>query len=72
LTTDASISYLPDSSGLLIAAKDGTTWTVNTRLSTWASRACTVAGRNLTRQEWQQFFPGSAYRVTCPKWPAGT
>ena len=72
LTSDPSISYLPDSSGLLVAAKDGRTWTVNTRTSTWVPRACRIAGRNLTRAEWQQFFPTSPYRVTCPQWPAGT
>jgi DNA-binding SARP family transcriptional activator/WD40 repeat protein len=71
LTTDPSISYLPDSSGLLVTANDGRTWKVNTRTSTWVERACRIAGRNLTQGEWQQFFPGSRYRVTCPQWPAG-
>ena len=69
LATDPSISYLPDSSGLLVTANDGRTWTVNTRTSTWVARACRIAGRNLTQAEWQQFFPGSPYRVTCPHWP---
>jgi len=72
LTTDPSISYLPDSSGLLVTANDGRTWTVNTRTSTWVERACRIAGRNLTQAEWQQFFPGSRYRVACPQWPAGS
>jgi hypothetical protein len=71
LTADPSISYLPDSSGLLVTANDGRTWTVNTRTSTWAARACRIAGRNLTEAEWLQFFPGSPYRLTCPRWPAG-
>jgi DNA-binding SARP family transcriptional activator/WD40 repeat protein len=70
LTADPSISYLPDSSGLLVTANDGRTWTVNTRTSTWVARACRIAGRNLTRAEWKQFFPGSPYRLTCPQWPA--
>lgn len=70
LTADPSISYLPDSSGLLVTANDGRTWTVNTRTSTWAARACRIAGRNLTQAEWQQFFPGSPYRPTCAQWPA--
>lgn len=72
LTAGRSMSYLPDSSGLLVTANDGRTWTVNTRISTWAARACRIAGRNLTQAEWQQFFPGSPYRLSCPQWPAGT
>lgn len=72
LTADLSISYLPDSSGLLVTANDGRTWKVNTRISTWVERACRIAGRNLTQAEWQQYFPGSPYRLTCPQWPAGS
>ncbi len=69
-TADASISYLPDSTGLLVAATDGRTWTVDTRLSAWVKRACRIAGRNLTRAEWKQFFPNRAYQVACRQWPA--
>ncbi len=32
--------------------------------------ACQAAGRNLRRDEWDQYFPGEAYRQTCPQWPA--
>jgi WD40 repeat protein len=37
---------------------------------TLIERACQVAGRNLTRREWQRFFAGEEYRLTCPQWPA--
>jgi len=67
-----SVSYLPDSTGLLMAATDGRTWSVGTRTSAWVQRACRTAGRNLTQAEWQQFFPTSPYQVTCPQWPEGT
>jgi len=33
--------------------------------------ACSIVGRNLTQAEWQQYFPGEEYRITCPQWPAG-
>jgi hypothetical protein len=33
----------------------------------WASHACEVAGRNLTREEWSQFLPDRAYRTVCPR-----
>jgi WD40 repeat protein/DNA-binding SARP family transcriptional activator len=72
LTAHLTISYLPDSTGLLVAATDGRTWTVDTRTDKWVERACKIAGRNLTRAEWKQFFPKVPYEVTCSQWPAGT
>lgn len=72
LATDASIRYLPGSTGLLIGARDGRTWTADTRTDTWAERACTLAGRNLTQAEWTKFFPSRHYHATCPMWPAGS
>ncbi|QIX26437.1 hypothetical protein ncot_07345 [Nocardioides sp. JQ2195] len=72
LTTDASIRYLPDSSGVLIAARDGRTWATDTRTATWHERACNIAGRNLTKAEWQRFLPSRPYHVTCPQWTGGS
>ncbi|HEX3222955.1 MAG TPA: BTAD domain-containing putative transcriptional regulator [Nocardioides sp.] len=69
-TGPVSIAYLEDSSGLVIAAADGRTWTADTRTSTWIDRACQIAGRNLTHAEWAQFFPRRNYHATCPAWPA--
>lgn len=67
---NVSIAYLEDSSGLVIAAADGRTWTADTRTDTWTERACGIAGRNLTQAEWTQFFPSRPYHATCPQWPA--
>ena len=66
------MAYLPDGSGILVAGLDGSTWTVPAEPSAWLERACRTAGRNLTRSEWNEFFPGRSYEVTCPEWPAGT
>jgi hypothetical protein len=44
---------------------------VGTRTDTWVERACAIAGRNLTREEWSQFFPTRPHEVSCPQWPAG-
>jgi WD40 repeat protein len=68
---EVSIAYLGDSSGLVIASSRGTTWTADTRTDTWADHACDVAGRNLSRTEWRQYFPSRLYHATCPQWPAG-
>ncbi len=72
LAPEVWLSYLPDSSGLVVAALDGRTWTVDTRISGWADRACETAGRNLTQDEWKQYFPNRTYEVSCPQWPRGT
>ncbi len=71
-TPEARLTYLPDSSGVLVAGIDGRTWTVDTNPDSWSDRACTIAGRNLSRKEWKEHFPGRAYKVTCPQWPAGS
>lgn len=43
-------------------------WDMN--LSTWRARACEIAGRNLTRDEWRVYLPpGSPFRSTCAQWP---
>ena len=72
LAPEAWMTYVPDSSGILVAGLDGSTWTVETRTGTWVERACRVAGRNLTQDEWKGFFPNRPYEVTCRQWPAGT
>jgi DNA-binding SARP family transcriptional activator/WD40 repeat protein len=67
----ARMAYLPDGSGIVIAGVDGRTWTVETRLRSWLERACRTAGRNLSRDEWREYFPTRPYEATCPEWPAG-
>jgi DNA-binding SARP family transcriptional activator/WD40 repeat protein len=69
-TPDAWMSYLPNSRGMIVAAVDGTTWTVDTRTRSWLDRACRIAGRNLSRREWKKFFPNRSYEVTCSEWPS--
>ena len=41
------------------------------RPDAWEAYACKVAGRNLSQAEWDDLFPGQAYRVTCPQYRAG-
>ncbi len=70
-TSTTRIRYLPDSKGLLVTDQAGRTWTVDTRREAWVSRACGLAGRNLSQAEWREYFPGRTYEATCPQWPAG-
>jgi WD40 repeat protein/DNA-binding SARP family transcriptional activator len=50
---------------LATAFQDGTVllWDVDPR--SWLERACAVAGRDLTRQEWQDFLPDRPYHPPC-------
>jgi WD40 repeat protein len=35
----------------------------------WIKKTCVRAGRNFTKEEWTQYFPGKPYQATCPQWP---
>jgi len=37
----------------------------------WITTACTIAGRNLTHDEWRRYLPARPYQTTCPRWPPG-
>ena len=57
---------------LLIVYDTGEIFEWDPRPDAWEAHACRVAGRNLTRAEWADLFPGERYRRTCPQYPAGT
>jgi WD40 repeat protein len=52
--------------GLLVVDGHGIGFTWPTSLTAWEQRACTVAGRNLTRAEWTRYLPGHPYTQVCP------
>ena len=53
----------------LYQVRDGSYHVWNTDPATWATRACEVAGRNLTPAEWAEHMPrGEQYRATCPQY----
>ena len=31
----------------------------------WLALACTIAGRDLTQEEWDRYLPGTPYRPVC-------
>jgi WD40 repeat protein len=54
-----------DGHRLLMTAANGrgVVWEIDPRW--WANRACAVANRTLTRQEWEKFLPGRPYEPAC-------
>jgi WD40 repeat protein len=57
--------FSPDGRRLFVVSDAGQGWVWDVDQSDWLTRACTVAGRNLTLQEWQQLLPGQPYEATC-------
>jgi WD40 repeat protein/DNA-binding SARP family transcriptional activator len=61
-----AVAFLPGGSQLAAASPSGSVlmWDVNP--ASWRTRACSVAGRTLTRPEWDEFLPGRPYQDVCP------
>jgi WD40 repeat protein len=61
-----TVAFLPGGSQLAVASPSGAVlmWDVNP--ASWRARACAVAGRALTRAEWDEFLPGRPYQAGCP------
>jgi WD40 repeat protein len=64
------LAFSPDNSILYSGTDKGsvTLWDI----VAWKELACLLAERNLTRSEWEQFFPDEAYRATCEQYPIQT
>ena len=63
--TPAYAAFDPTGHTLVTAFQDGPMllWAVDP--TSWPSRACALAGRRLTQQEWQDFLPGRPYKPSC-------
>jgi WD40 repeat protein len=60
------IDLSPDGHRLLVTNADGRGAVWNVDPTSWAKRACAVAGRTLTGTEWEEFLPGRQYAPACP------
>jgi WD40 repeat protein len=56
----------PDGTKLLSAIAKGGAILWDLDPEHWETRACRIAGRNLTRAEWNEYLPGREYHRTCP------
>ena len=57
--------FTPDGDYLLAITSAGQSNRWDARPSAWAQRACAVAGRTLTRAEWNDALPGRTYAPAC-------
>jgi DNA-binding SARP family transcriptional activator/WD40 repeat protein len=57
--------FTADGDYLLAITHSGVAYRWDVRPSAWAQRACAVAGRTLTRAEWNDALPGRKYAPAC-------
>jgi WD40 repeat protein len=57
--------FSPDGKRLLTAVSWGPRIVWDVDPESWAQRACEIANRTLTQEEWDQFLPGRPYEPAC-------
>ena len=57
--------FTPDGQRLVVVSMTGSGWVWDVNQSDWIARACQVAGRSLSQQEWDTFVPDRPYHATC-------
>jgi WD40 repeat protein len=57
--------FTPDGHRVFVVSETGSGWVWDVDPSGWESRACQIAGRSLTQQEWEKFLPDRPYHATC-------
>jgi WD40 repeat protein len=62
----STAAFAPNGRQLLVTDNRGGAFTWPMSLAAWERRACAIAGRNLTRAEWDRFLPGRGYARVCP------
>jgi WD40 repeat protein len=61
----AAAAFTPDGRSVVVISDTGAGWVWDVDPADWLQRACAVAGRSFTRQEWQEFLPDRPYHATC-------
>jgi len=57
--------FTPDGDHVIVVSETGRGWAWDVDPSVWEARACRIAGRSLTAEEWQEFLPDRPYHATC-------
>jgi WD40 repeat protein len=61
----ALATFSTDGAQLTAIDERGRVVTWSARPNAWVTRACEVAGRDLTQAEWDTYLPGTPYQRTC-------
>ena len=61
----ATVEFLPTATRSSSPPRTGAVYTWSTRPEDWIDHACSVAGRNLTDDEWRATFGDRPYHETC-------
>jgi WD40 repeat protein len=71
ILVETSLTFTPDSKSLVTSGPLGAAIVWDLDADRLVDRVCQLAGRNLTRSEWDRYMPsGTEYRKTCPEWSA--
>ena len=62
---ESMLDLSPDGRRLLITSGNGQGAIWNIDPESWPQRACALANRTLTREEWDEFLPGRPYEPAC-------
>jgi WD40 repeat protein len=62
---EVSLDISPDGRRLLTTHGDGKATIWNIDPESWSTRACALANRQLTREEWAEFLPSRRYEPAC-------
>jgi hypothetical protein len=65
LTTTGPSGFTADGNSLLILGEGAEIHRFDVDPRSWIRRACGIAGRELTTDEWQRYLPGRAQRSVC-------
>ena len=63
------VSFSPNGKILASGSSDFTVILWDVGSEAWKTRACNIAGRNLTQEEWDLYLPYYDYQQTCPQFP---
>ncbi len=65
-TTVTDLTFNRAGTLLAVGSGDGPVWLWDVSVPSWLQRACAIANRNLTLQEWQTYLGSAPYHATCP------
>ena len=60
-----SVAWSPNGELLAATGLEGDAVVFEMSTARWREIACSIAGRTLTREEWNQYLPGRSYRPDC-------